>query len=377
MFILLLKKCRLLVLFFMMTVSYTGCLATNNSLPLETIRLPVGFNISLYADNVPNARSMVLGEKGTLFVSTRSAGQVYAVQDLDHDGQADKISLLAKGLNMPNGVAWRRGALFVAEVDRILRFDKIESQLDSPPPPIVINDSLPNDSHHGWKFIAFGPDDKLYLQIGAPCNVCKKENPLYATIVRMNPDGSGLEIVAEGVRNSVGFDWHPQTQELWFTENGRDWLGDKLPDDELNRITKSGQHFGFPYCHAGEIADPNFGHLRHCKEFEPPVLKLGAHVAPLGMRFYTGHQFPVVYKNQIFMAQHGSWNSSVPVGYRIMVVHLKDNQVEKYERFAEGWLGQNGRAWGRPVDVLVMPDGALLVSDDKAGVIYRITHNSH
>jgi glucose/arabinose dehydrogenase len=361
---------RLFILFVIMTAS---CMATDKSLLLETISLPPGFNISLYAENVPNARSMVLGEKGTLFVSTRLAGQVYAVQDLNHDGRADKVTVLAKGLNMPNGVAWRQGALFVAEVNRILRFDNIESQLESPPQPVVINDNLPSDSHHGWKFLAFGPDDKLYLQIGAPCNVCKKDNPLYATIVRMNPDGSGLEILANGVRNSVGFDWHPQTQELWFTENGRDWLGDKMPDDELNRITKLGQHFGFPYCHAGEIADPKFGHLRHCQEFEPPVLKLGAHVAALGMRFYTGDQFPAVYKNQIFIAQHGSWNSSVPVGYRIMVVHLKGNQVKKYERFAEGWL-RNGRAWGRPVDVLVMPDGALLVSDDKAGAIYRITY---
>ncbi|RKZ80789.1 MAG: sorbosone dehydrogenase family protein [Candidatus Parabeggiatoa sp. nov. 1] len=362
---------RLLAIFPIITVSCIGCLNQAESVPLDTITLPPGFSISLYADNVPNARSMVLGNKGTLFVSTRSAGKVYAVQDLNHDGRADKVSVLASGLNSPNGVAWRQGALFVAEINRILRFDNIESQLDSPPPPVVVNDSLPNDHHHGWKFIAFGPDDKLYLQVGAPCNVCQKDNPLYATIDRMNPDGSGLEIFAHGVRNSVGFDWHPQTGELWFTDNGRDWLGDKLPDDELNRAATQGQHFGFPYCHAGDIADPKFGHLRHCQAFEPPALKLGAHVAALGMRFYTGNLFPAAYKNQIFIAQHGSWNSSVPVGYRVMAVQLNGNKVVNYQIFAEGWL-QNGRAWGRPVDVLVMPDGALLVSDDKAGVIYRI-----
>ena len=372
--ILSLKKLNIFTLFFIMIVSGIACTATNEPSQLERIQLAPGFSISLYADNVPNARSMVLGEKGTLFVSTRSAGKVYAVQDINRDGRADKVMVLASGLNMPNGVAYRQGSLFVAEVNRILRFDNIESQLDSPPKPVVVNESLPSDSHHGWKFIAFGPDDKLYLQIGAPCNVCKKDNPLYATIVRMNPDGSGLEIFAKGVRNTVGFDWHPKTQELWFTENGRDWMGDKFPDDELNRITKPGQHFGFPYCHSGDIADSVFGHFRDCKEFEPPVLKLGAHVAPLGMRFYTGNQFPATYKNQIFIAQHGSWNSSVPVGYRIMVVHLKGNKVQKYEVFAEGWLSKNGSVWGRPVDVLVMPDGALLVSDDKAGAIYRITY---
>jgi glucose/arabinose dehydrogenase len=368
------KKTSQIFLLIMMLSGIAG-FKPANSLPLDTIILPPGFHISLYTDNVPNARSMVLSEKGTLFVGTRSAGKVYAVRDVNGDGRADQVYILAEGLNMPNGVAVRQGTLFVAEVNRILRFDHIESRLNSPPPPIVVNDSLPTDSHHGWKFLALGPDDKLYLQIGAPCNVCKKNNPLYATIIRMNSDGSQLEIFAHGVRNSVGLDWHPQTKDLWFTDNGRDWLGDNLPDDELNRAPTVGLHFGFPYCHAGDIADPEFGRLRDCKGFEPPALKLGAHVAALGMRFYTGDMFPDSYQNQIFMAQHGSWNRSIPVGYRIMTVQLKGHQVIDYQIFAQGWLQQD-QAWGRPVDVELMPDGSLLVSDDKAGVIYRISYTS-
>jgi glucose/arabinose dehydrogenase len=238
---------------------------------------------------------------------------------------------------------------------------------------MIVNDGFPRDRHHGWKFIRFGPDGMLYIPVGAPCNVCEPEDERYATIMRMQPDGTGLEIIAHGVRNTVGFDWHPVTNELWFTDNGRDWLGDDLPPDELNRAPQNGLHFGFPYCHGGRIPDPKFGKKRKCDEFVPPVAELGPHVASLGMRFYTGKMFPNAYRNQVFIAEHGSWNRSVPIGYRITVVRIQDNRAVSYDVFADGWL-QRGRVWGRPVDVLVTPDGALLVSDDRAGAIYRISY---
>lgn len=342
-------------------------------LPLQLITLPPGFTIRIYAQNVPNARSMTLSPQGTLFVGTRQAGNVYALVDRDRDHQADEVITLAQGLNMPNGVAFRDGALYVAEVNRILRFDNIEAQLHTPPQPVVLNDSLPRDRHHGWKFIRFGPDGLLYVPVGAPCNVCKRQDERFASILRLRPDGTGLEVFAHGVRNSVGFDWHPQTHELWFTDNGRDWLGDDLPPDELNHAPRPGLHFGFPYCHGGDIPDPEFGGERQCQACTPPAMRLGPHVAALGMRFYTGTMFPATYHNQIFIAEHGSWNRSTPIGYRLTLVRLDNNRAVRYEVFAAGWL-QGGRAWGRPVDVLVMPDGALLVSDDRANVIYRISY---
>ena len=340
---------------------------------LNEIQLPVGFQIDIYADKVENARSMAMGEKGTLFVSTRKAGKVYAIVDGNRDNKADQIFTLAKGLNMPNGVAFRDGSLYVAEVSRILRFDNIERRLKNPPKPAIIRDDFPTDRQHGWKFISFGPDGNLYIPVGAPCNICRRGDERYASIMRMRPDGKGLEIFAHGVRNTVGLDWHPATKELWFTDNGRDWLGDDLPPDELNRAPDKGLHFGFPYCHGGTIPDPEYGSQRRCNEFVPPAMQLGPHVAALGMRFYTGALFPPEYRNHIFIAEHGSWNRSVPIGYRITLVKLEGNRAVHYEVFAEGWL-KNGRAWGRPVDVLVMPDGALLVSDDRAGVIYRISY---
>ncbi len=342
-------------------------------LPLETVKLPPGFSISIYASNVPNARSMTLSPNGTLFVGTRTAGTVYAVLDRDRDGTADEVIVIAKGLNMPNGVAFRDGALYVAEVSRILRYDRIEASLYNPPAPVVVNRGFPTDRHHGWKFIRFGPDGKLYVPVGAPCNVCNPTDERYAAIWRMEPDGTGLERFARGVRNTVGFDWHPDTNELWFTDNGRDWMGDDQPPDELNRAPRPGLHFGFPYCHGTNVPDPLYGAKRRCEEFTPPAVELGPHVASLGMRFYTGAMFPKSYRGQIFIAEHGSWNRSTPVGYRITLVRLRGNRAVSYDVFADGWL-RGGRAWGRPVDVLVMPDGALLVSDDHAGAIYRISY---
>lgn len=336
------------------------------ALPLEKIRVPPGFDIAIYAQGLPSARSMALGDKGTLFVGT-SEEKVFAVP-AHEDGTAGTPVTLADGLANPNGVAFRDGALFVAETSRILRYDRIESRLASPPSPAVVYDRYPRESHHGRRVIRFGPDGMLYVPVGAPCNVCDR----YGIITRLKP-GAEPEVFARGVRNSVGYDWHPQTGELWFTDNGRDMLGDDVPPDELNHAPRPGMHFGFPYCHGGNVPDPQFGRGRACSEFVPPAQQLAPHAAALGMRFYTGQQFPPEYRNRIFIAEHGSWNRATKIGYRITMVTLRDNQPVKYEVFAEGWL-QGDSAWGRPVDVAVAPDGALLVSDDRAGVIYRISY---
>lgn len=366
-----------LIIFISQFLFINACAAgSNKNIHLEAIKLSSGFRIAVFADNIPNARSMVLSPNGILFVGNRKGDKVYAVIDLNGDNHADDIRIIADNLNMPNGVAFRDGALYVAEVNRILRFDGIEDRLESPPTPVVVYRSFPDSSHHGWKYIAFGPDDRLYIPVGAPCNVCEEDDARFATIMRMRPDGRDLEIFVRGVRNSVGFDFHPQTKELWFTNNGRDWMGDDLPPDTLHRAFKKGMNFGFPYCHGGDIPDPEYGEKRQCDEFAPPALKLGPHVASLGMKFYTGNMFPLQYKHNIFIAEHGSWNRSKPIGYRITRVILNGNRPIRYETFAEGWL-QGEKAWGRPVDVLVMPDGALLVSDDRAGAIYRISYNEN
>ena len=359
-------------------------------LPLDLIKMAPGFKIELFASGVTKARQMALGSKGTVFVGSRDkpAGDtVYAVVDRNGDHRADQVIPIAKGLNEPSGVAFRDGTLYIGEIHRVVKFDNIESKLQSPGEPVVVNDTLPQDRHHGQKFIAFGPDGLLYVPVGGPCNVCDKEkdDPRYATILRMKPDGSGLEVFASGVRNSVGFDWHPGTRELWFTDNGRDNMGDDVPRDELNTAAKRGLHFGFPFCHQGDVSDPELGKARPCSAFQAPARALDAHVAAIGMRFYTGTMFPAEYRNQIIIAEHGSWNRSVPQGYRLSLVKLEGNKVVSYTRFAEGWLrgmkpaaaggAMVGDVWGRPADVLVMPDGSLLVSDDRAGVIYRISYS--
>lgn len=341
---------------------------------LKDIKLPEGFSISIYADNVDNARSLALGAKGTVFVGNRSGNKVYALVDEDNNGQAEKRYTIAEGLNMPNGVAYHNGALYVAEVNKIWRFDDIEASLANPPEPVLVSDTFPSDKHHGWKYIAFGPDGKLYVPVGAPCNICDdaERDARYASITRMNPDGTEFEVFAHGIRNTVGFDWHPVSKEMWFTENGGDNLGDNIPADELNMASRPGMHFGYPYCHQGDIKDKKYN-TRGCSEFIVPVAKLAPHTAALGMKFYTGNMFPAEYKNSIFIAEHGSWNRSQPIGYRVMLVTLKGNLVDSYAPFAEGWL-KNGKAWGRPVDVLQLKDGSLLVSDDHANVVYRITY---
>lgn len=348
-----------------------------SSLPLERIELPEGFSISTYAAGVPGARSLTLGDRGTVFVGSRDPGNVYALVDADRDGRAERVHVLAEGLRSPNGVAFRDGDLYVAEISRILRLDDVEQHLADPPEPApepaVVYAGYPDDRHHGWKFIAFGPDGWLYVPVGMPCNVCDPENEIYGTITRIRPDGSDLQIYAGGIRNTVGFDWHPQTGNLWFTENGRDRWGDDRPPDELNVITEKGQHFGFPHCHGDGLRDPEFGEGVDCSRYRDPAIELGPHVAALGMRFYTGDMFPAEYTNDVLIAEHGSWNRTNKIGYRVMRVEIEDGEAVGYEPFATGWL-QGEEAWGRPVDVLVMPDGALLVSDDRAGAVYRIAY---
>ena len=352
----------------------TGCSPVKSQAGRTAASLPDGFTIAVYADDLPSARSLALGTNGTLFVGSRRSDKVYAVVDEDGDYKADKKYLIAKGLKTPSGIAFKDGSLYIAEISRITRYNDIENHLDTPPDPVVIRDDLPKDRHHGWKYIAFGPDGKLYIPIGAPCNVCERtDDERYASMCRMDADGQNFEVYAKGIRNSVGFTWHPETDELWFTDNGRDWLGDDLPPDELNRAPEKGMHFGFPYCHGGTIPDPELAKGKKCEEFTPPVQPLGPHVAALGVKFYTGTQFPKKYQGDIFIAEHGSWNRSEPIGYRIMRVKLDGNKAVKYEVFMDGW--HNGdKPSGRPVDLLVMPDGSMLVSDDYGDKVWRISY---
>jgi glucose/arabinose dehydrogenase len=345
----------------------------SKTLPLDKIKMPAGFKISVYAE-VENARSMAISPEGTIYVGNRDGDKVYAIKDTDGDFKADKRWTIASGLNMPCGVAVKDGDLYVAEVSRISKYPDIEANLGKTVQPVVINDKYPTETHHGWKYIAFGPDGKLYVPVGAPCNICKSKDAVYASITTINHDGSDRKVFAHGVRNSVGFTWHPVTKELWFTDNGRDMLGDDTPPCELNRVTAAGQHFGYPHCHGGTISDPEFGSGEPCSKFVKPAQNLGPHVAPLGLKFYTGNSFPAEYTHQLFIAEHGSWNRSKKIGYRVSLVRVKNNtQATAYETFASGWLDDiTQKAWGRPVDVLVLSDGSLLVSDDQANVIYRI-----
>jgi glucose/arabinose dehydrogenase len=341
---------------------------------LDSIKLPPGFAIEVYSAEVPSARSLAIGGPGIVYVSTRRDNRVYAVVDRNKDRKPEKVYTVASGLDTPNGIAYKDGNLYIAQIPRLIRLDGIDKRLANPPQPVVLNDALPRFEHHGWRYIRFGPDGMLYMPVGAPCNICKSEEPIFASIVRMKPDGTGLEIFASGVRNSVGFDWHPATKELWFTDNGRDELGNEVPPDELDRAPRAGMHFGFPHCHAGVIADPQFGD-RPCTEFEPPVQNLGPHAAALGMRFYTGAMFPPEYKNAILIAEHGSWNRDHKLGYRIMMVKLDGNRAVSYEPFITGWLDDaSDQAWGRPTDVEMLDDGSLLISDDWNGALYRVTY---
>ena len=343
-----------------------------DKLPTARLKLPKGFKVEVYASGIPNARTLRMGDKGTLFVSNRVLDKVYAVVD---KGGTREAKVIASGLDRPNGLAFHNGALYIAEGTRISKLETIEDNLDNPPKPVVVYDDLPNHQSHGWRYIGIGPDNKLYINVGAPCNICEPP-AVNAQIRRLNLDGSGAEVYARGVRNSVGFDWHPVSKELYFTEHGRDWLSEDLPEDELNRVTKAGQHFGFPYCHNGTHTDREMGWGRSCDEFEKPAALMGPHSAVLGMRFYTGTMFPSEYRNAIFMARHGSWNRTRKIGGDVVAVKLnRDGTVKSWAPFLTGFLSDNQYS-GRPVDVLVMKDGALLVSDDYAGAIWRISYGN-
>lgn len=341
---------------------------------LALIKLPPGFAITVYAEDVENARQLALGSRGTVFVGSIRAGKVHALVDSNHNGVADKIYVIDEDLKLPSGVEFKAGALYVAALDRILRYDNIEAQLHEPPEPQIFHSGFPDKTHHGWKYLRFGPDDKLYVPIGTPCNIC--DEPGFAEIRTISLQDNTEEVYARGLRNTVGLTFHPDSGELWMTDNGRDMLGDELPADELNHAPQAGMHFGYPWCHQGDSLDPEFGEGKTCANYAPPTLKLGAHVAALGLTFYDGTAFPDKYHKQLFIAQHGSWNRSEKTGYNILLVLFdKQGKALGSEVFASGWL-QGEQAWGRPNDILQMPDGSLLVSDDKANAVYRISYRA-
>jgi len=355
----------------------TGCNKINTQiedLPLNKISLPEGFKIETFATEVENVRAITQSDNGIYYAGSRGAGNIYALIDLDKDNVIDKQVIIFKDLTYPTGIVWHNGDLYFTEINRVLKVINIDEVYDKNPTYEIVNDNFPTDEHHGWKYLDFGPDDKLYVPVGAPCNVCDKEDERYASIMRMNADGSKLEVFAKGVRNSVGFDFHPVTKNLFFTDNGRDWMGDDMPFCELNTAAKNGLHFGFPYCHSGVWLDDKFGKNKNCEDYVSPLQNLGPHTAPLGMAFYKGTQFPETYNNAIFIAEHGSWNRSKKIGYRISMVRLDENgQSKGYEIFAEGWL-DDGKVWGRPADVHMKNDGSLLITDDFANAIYRVTY---
>ncbi len=346
-----------------------------DKIPVDKILVPPGFKVELWAHGMPGARMMTRGDKGTIFVGTRSIGRVYAITD---KGGERTHQIITKGHVQPNGVTFKNGSLYVAAINKVLRFDGIEDALSNVPNPVDMTDAfkLPPETHHGWKFLSFGPDNKLYIPVGAPCNNCDIDKNVHGNIRRYNSDGSGMEIVARGVRNSVGFDFHPETGELWFTDNDRDWMSENGPHCELNRVSTIGADFGFPYCHANGIIDPDLGKPGACENVQMPAALLGAHTAPLGMRFYTGNMFPPEYKNAIFIARRGSWNRTIKVGFDVVVATLNsDGQSAAPSPFMSGFLDTvNNSFWGRPVDVMQMPDGSLLVSDEQNGAIYRVSY---
>ena len=340
-------------------------------LPATKLHLPKNFNIEIYASGIPDARSLRVDDNGTVFVSNRRLDKVYAIVDRNGKREAKVVAL---GLNSPNGIALHNGTLYIAEINRISKIDNIEAQLDNPPKPTVIYSDLPSDAPHGWKFLAVGPDNKLYFNIGAPCNICMPP-PTHAQLRRINLDGSGAEVIAHGIRQVVGMDFHPVSKMLYFTENQRDWLSENQPNDKLNRLLHPGQdNFGYPYCHGGDILDPQFGWGRSCDEFTKPVAQVGPHSAPLGMRFYTGHMFPGRYHDAIFIARHGSWNKTHKIGGDIVVALLNpDGTVRSIEPFITGFLVDN-KYLGRPVDMEWLKDGSMLLSDDFNGAVYRISY---
>ncbi|HXW24200.1 MAG TPA: PQQ-dependent sugar dehydrogenase [Xanthobacteraceae bacterium] len=345
-----------------------------DKLPVDKLKVPKGFKIEVYASGIPNARSLRLGDKGTVFVSNRTLDKIYAIVD---KGGKREVKVVAKDLYRPNGIALHDGTLYIAELSQISKIEKVEDNLDNEPKPTVIYNDLPKDEPHGWKYLTVGPDNKLYFNVGAPCNICLPP-PTHAQIRRINLDGSNPEVVARGTRQIVGMDWHPTLKQLYFTENQRDWLSEELPNDKLNRLTQPGKdNFGYPYCHQGNIPDPEFGWGHSCDEFTPPIALLGPHSAPLGIKFYTGNAFPPEYRGQAFIARHGSWNKTKKIGGDIVVAKLnKDGTVKSVDPFITGFI-ENNNYLGRPVDLLVMKDGSLLISDDYNGAVYRVSYGNN
>jgi glucose/arabinose dehydrogenase len=339
---------------------------------LPKLKAPAGFKVEVYQPGILDARAIRRGDKGTIFVSSLFvASKIYAITE---KGGKREVKTILSGLELPSGIEFRKGALYVATPKKIMRYDNIEDKLDSPPQPVDIYTDLPGDVPHGWKYLRFGPDGKLYVPVGANCNICEPDPAKYAQIFRINADGSGREIVARGVRNSVGFDFHPQTKQLWFTDNQRDWLSEDMPLDELNVVKNPGKdNFGYPYCHSGIMTDPQFGWGKACADFVKPAATLGPHAAPLGMTFYTGRSFPAKYRGAIFIARHGPWNRTKKYA-DVSVAYLDGNgRVRDVEPFLTGWVKDN-QYLGRPVDILTMPDGSLLVSDDHNGALYRVSY---
>jgi glucose/arabinose dehydrogenase len=343
-----------------------------DKLPLAQLHAPKDFKIEVYASGLTNARSLRIGDKGTVFVGSRLTDKVYAITS--KDGKHEVKTLLT-GLYRPNGIALHNGVLYIAELSQISKVDDVENHLADTPKPQVIYSDLPKDEPHGWKFLAVGPDNRLYFNIGAPCNICMPPET-NAQLRSINLDGSDPQVVARGIRQVVGMDFNPQTKKLYFTENQRDWLSEDIPQDKLNRLDHPGQdNFGFPYCHEGDISDPEFGWGHSCDEFTKPIALLGPHSAPLGMRFYTGRMFPAEYRNQIFIARHGSWNRTKKFGGDIVVATLdKNGNVKSVKPFITGFI-QDNKYVGRPADLEVMKDGSLLISDDYNGAVYRVTYN--
>lgn len=354
---------------------------------LAKLSMQEGFTISVYTDQVPGARSLSISPDGVLYVGTRQSyprrqniGKVYAVVDTDDDGLAETVHTVAEGLNVSNGVAFHQGSLYIAELNRVIRIDNVETDLGEQKPFTVINDDFPSDMMHGWKYLGIGPDNRIYVPVGAPCNICDRGADGYSNIQVMNLDGSDKQVYARGIRNTVGFDWHPDTGELWFTDNGSDGMGDELPNDELNHAPEQGMHFGYPFCHEGSLPDKDFGVGVDCGSYQQPVAKMGPHVAAIGMRFYTGEQFPETLRNQPIVALHGSWNRTKEAGhtgYKVVAPRIdENNQFIEIQTLVEGWLEEDNSYWGRPVDIEMAPDGSVYISDDLAGVIYKLSYIS-
>lgn len=345
---------------------------TASDIPLDKIKLPPGFKAEIWASGIPGARAMALGDNGKVYIGTRGIGRVYEVSD---NGKERTSRVVVDKLVQPAGVAYRNGTLYVMAIDKVLRFDGIAKNPNAQPVDMTASFNLPREQHHNWKYISFGPDNKLYVPFGAPCNICEPGQE-YAQIRRYNADGSGMEVVARGVRNTVGFDWHPVTRELWFTDHGRDWMGDDGPEDELNRMSKTGQNFGFPYCHANGIPDPDIKKANACDGVTMPVATVGPHAAAMGIHFYTGRMFPAEYRNAAFIARKGSWNRTTKFGFDVVAVKVDAaDQNAKITPFMTGFLDEKADAfWGRPAYIAQMRDGSLLVSDEQLGAIYRISY---